>query len=143
MSTSGENLDLNLSLNLPLYRMQLEKQSHSPLPSLGHVSSNPFAFLSPPSTSSAGFTSDKFVANYNGMDAQKSGAPVPKFQLVPQINVVRAFLNCSCYIPFSVFLLCMYGCLPTKKLVSWLCEFAIIFLFFIFNIFYITIFELC
>ncbi|KAL2468361.1 transcription factor E2FC [Forsythia ovata] len=34
MSTSGENLDLNLSLNLPVSRMHLGTQSHSPVPRL-------------------------------------------------------------------------------------------------------------
>ncbi|KAL8059160.1 hypothetical protein ABFX02_03G068200 [Erythranthe guttata] len=76
MSTSGENLDLNLSLNLPLSRMQLENQA---APSLGRARSNRFACLPPPSNtaSSCGLASDKFAANYNnGVTAQQSRTSV-------------------------------------------------------------------
>ncbi|KAI3464851.1 hypothetical protein Pfo_021514 [Paulownia fortunei] len=89
MSTSGENLDLNLSLNLPLSRMYLETQSHSPVPRLGHVRPNPLAFFPPPSypTNSFKLTPNKFVTDYNnGMNTQQSRTPLPTLQSVPQNN---------------------------------------------------------
>ncbi|PIN15342.1 hypothetical protein CDL12_12017 [Handroanthus impetiginosus] len=66
MSTSGENLDLNLSLNLPLSRMHLKGQSHSPVLRLDHVRPNPYAFILPTSNSTgySKLTPDKSVTDY-------------------------------------------------------------------------------
>ncbi|KAK4429366.1 Transcription factor E2FC [Sesamum alatum] len=113
MSTSGENLDLNLSLNLPLSRMHLaaQAQSQSPVRRPGYVRQNPFAVLPPPS-SSPKLTSDKFVYNNgvetpasqsvpskfirdefvmdysNGLNTQQSRTPLPKLHSVLQNNAV-------------------------------------------------------
>ncbi|KAL0360561.1 UNVERIFIED_CONTAM: Transcription factor E2FC [Sesamum radiatum] len=111
MSTSGENLDLNLSLNLPLSRMHLaaQSQSQSPVRRLGYVRQNPFAVLPPPS-SSPKLTSDKFVYDNgvetpasvsvpsklipdkfvmdysNGVNTQQSRTSLPKLHSVSQNN---------------------------------------------------------
>ncbi|KAL0325856.1 UNVERIFIED_CONTAM: Transcription factor E2FC [Sesamum radiatum] len=111
MSTSGENLDLNLSLNLPLSRMHLaaQSQSQSPVRRLGYVRQNPFAVLPPPS-SSPKLSSDKFVYNdgvetpaslsvpsklipdkvvmdySNGVNTQQSRMSIPMLHSVPQNN---------------------------------------------------------
>ncbi|KAL0438435.1 UNVERIFIED_CONTAM: Transcription factor E2FC [Sesamum latifolium] len=111
MSTSGENLDLNLSLNLPLSRMHLaaQSQSQSPVRRLGYVRQNPFAVLPPPSSSPkltadkfvydngvetpasvsvpSKLIPDKFVMDYsNGVNTQQSRTSLPKLHSVPQNN---------------------------------------------------------
>ncbi|KAH6796323.1 hypothetical protein C2S51_037309 [Perilla frutescens var. frutescens] len=66
MSASGENLDLNLSLNLPPSRLHLEKQSLSQPSQLRHARS---VFLRQPATpipNSNKLAPDKFVAECSG-----------------------------------------------------------------------------
>ncbi|GFP95276.1 transcription factor e2fc [Phtheirospermum japonicum] len=94
MSTSGENLDLNLSLNLPISRMHLESQSHSPAARVGHARPSAFGkFYPPPSipTSSCKLAPDDFAADYSkGMRSYQSRAPLPKLQSVAQNHASSA-----------------------------------------------------
>lgn len=103
MSTSGENLDLNLSLNLPLSRMHLASQPQPPVAHRGYVRQNPFAFLAPPSDSAytCNPTHDKFfTTNYNNdINTQLSLDHLPHSRSVaPQNLAVSAILNHPCWI---------------------------------------------
>ncbi|KAL3639069.1 hypothetical protein CASFOL_016976 [Castilleja foliolosa] len=88
MSTSSENLDLNLSLNLPISRMHLDSQSHSPAARVGHARPSAFGkFYPPPSipTSSCKLAPHKFSADYSkGMRSYRPRAALPKLQSVAQ-----------------------------------------------------------
>lgn len=93
MSASGENLDLSLSLNLPLSRLHLEKQllRHAPPP-----------FLPPPAiaaTNSNSRNPDKLVNECSGEAiARRSSFPLPP----SRNNAVRSFDSCwSCCINAS------------------------------------------
>lgn len=93
MSASGENLDLNLTLNLPLSRLHLEKQPlrHAPPP-----------FFPPPAiaaTNSNNLSPDKLVAEYSGETiSRRSRFPLPP----SRNNAVRSFDSCwSCCINAS------------------------------------------
>ncbi|XP_047963079.1 transcription factor E2FC-like isoform X4 [Salvia hispanica] len=81
MSASGDNLDLNLSLNLPLSRLQLEKHSLSPAPHPRIPSLPPSAFAA------TGSIDDKFLVHSNGlMIAQRPPFPLPPSHLLPRSN---------------------------------------------------------
>ncbi|KAG6390664.1 hypothetical protein SASPL_148402 [Salvia splendens] len=83
MSASGDNLDLNLSLNLPLSRLQLEKHSLSPAPHTRIPSLPPSVFAA------TGSSNDKFLAHTNGvMIAQRSSFPLPPSHLLHRNNAV-------------------------------------------------------
>ncbi|KAL3845313.1 hypothetical protein ACJIZ3_002716 [Penstemon smallii] len=90
MSTaSGENLDLNLSLNAPLSRMHLESQPHSPVPLSASFCKrpNPFAFISPPpSNPNANTSINKFIS-----DSQLRRAQLPKSHVLPQNDAANKF----------------------------------------------------
>ncbi|KAL3640970.1 hypothetical protein CASFOL_015938 [Castilleja foliolosa] len=94
MSTSGENLDLNLSLNLPISRMHLDSQSHSPAARIGHARPSAFGkFYPPPSipTSSCNLVPDNPAADYSkGARSNQSRRPLPKVQSVAQNHASSA-----------------------------------------------------
>ncbi|KAL1533316.1 transcription factor E2FC-like isoform X2 [Salvia divinorum] len=91
MSASGDNLDLNLSLNLPLSRLQLEKHSLSPAPHPRMPS------LPPPAVATIDSSNDKFLAHSNGvMIAQRSPFPLPPAHLLPRNNAPNELVNVGC-----------------------------------------------
>ncbi|XP_057794810.1 transcription factor E2FC-like [Salvia miltiorrhiza] len=101
MSASGENLDLNLSLNLPLSRLHLEKHSLSQQPHLRLPSLSPPAVAT---TNSSKVTPDKFDAHCSGdMIAQRSRFSLPPSHLLPRNNTPNELgsvgVNASLQIP--------------------------------------------
>ncbi|XP_047963077.1 transcription factor E2FC-like isoform X2 [Salvia hispanica] len=91
MSASGDNLDLNLSLNLPLSRLQLEKHSLSPAPHPRIPSLPPSAFAA------TGSIDDKFLVHSNGlMIAQRPPFPLPPSHLLPRSNAPNELANVGC-----------------------------------------------